>query len=777
MGKGTCPGQRFISQFLYMLAINPVKQDPCMESTAPYTPILQKRALFITVIFLTVLLCAATVTAIGIQPKVTINPNIAVVTATTAAPAQPTVTCQVPCECLLRTDAVSRWGADGFDQCSGTPCAYQLGADVPPRYCFKPSATAAVLQPKITVTIRPVTTTTTRQVSAQVTVHTAGICGIDMADTDPKEKVCLPGTTANDVQCSMVTDGIPDACDNCPSVYNPDQKDSDGDGKGDACDNCPTAANPDQADPDLDGIGSACDNCPAKSNPGQEDTGPKGKVCSPGTSANDVHCSMVTDGVGDACDNCPTRYNPDQMDSDSDSLGDACDLCPHIATAPGQQYEQDPEAFRHFDADSDGLGDACDNCKKTKNPDQMDSDGDGIGNACDLCPGDKATTTWERDEDNKDGDYIWDSDNDGIGDRCDNCAGHMNPDQKNSDGDGKGDACDNCPAITNTNQEDGDGDGIGDLCDNCPTLSNPDQQDSDHDGIGDACDCNDGIQGPFEIAPDDGIYCPPVTNCVYCGDYVKPIYLSKSPETALDIVFVPSSTSRNQVLSASEYSPDYVTSEETFRAIAQNQVLNGYWKLDSLSVNPIPSDYRQRFNFYYYWRPGKTGDAFSSCAGDLPDTFWTDAYFADVGGILYPPNWAGGSTTLGGCAFLGPAKSHYKACGLVGQEVIPVHEAGHAVFSVIDTYCGDTHYEQNNPLTNVWDSEAACISEIQSTGGDTSRCRQILWDDPATNLYPDCGKPFWKWDPDPDIMNDPQGGGKFGPRGVAKINHIFSVWT
>jgi N-acetylneuraminic acid mutarotase len=34
-------------------------------------------------------------------------------------------------------------------------------------------------------------------------------------------------------------DGIPDACDNCPNVFNPDQADADGDGIGDACDPCP----------------------------------------------------------------------------------------------------------------------------------------------------------------------------------------------------------------------------------------------------------------------------------------------------------------------------------------------------------------------------------------------------------------------------------------------------------------------------------------------------------------------------------------------------------
>jgi hypothetical protein len=530
---------------------------------------------------------------------------------------------------------------------------------------------------------------------------------------------------------------------------------------------------------DGDGIPFASDNCPYVKNADQYD--------------------FDKDGVGDACDNCEMAANPDQKDSDGDMIGDACDLCPQSPDPAVNGNTDNKDAPGYVDTDGDGVGDRCDNCPKTKNPDQKDTDGDGIGDACDLCPKKPAPNGW-TDEESSESPYS-DSDNDGIGNNCDNCGGKYNPDQLDSDAqkqcsvqtanqgggitctitntDKHGDACDNCPLVFNEDQKDTDKDGIGDACDNCPSISNADQKDSNKNNIGDACDCNDGIQGPNEVAVDDGIICPPKSECVYCGQYVKPLYLAQSPENAIDIVFVASSTSYNTVKNKAEASTAYTSSEDQFRAIAQNQILNGYWKLDTFSTNALPADYRHRMNFYYYWRPGYTGDAWSAnCAGDLPSTFWTDAYFADVGAILYPENFAGGYTTLSGCAdMLGPTKSHYKACGLAGYESIPVHEAGHGVFGVVDTYCGDTSYSQNDPFANVWSSQTACINDLKSKGGDTSKCRQILWDDPATSVNPDCTKAFWKWDPDPDMMNDPRGGGKFGPRGVAKINQIFQTWT
>ena len=69
-------------------------------------------------------------------------------------------------------------------------------------------------------------------------------------------------------------DGVEDSKDNCPTVKNPDQANTNGDDLGDACqmsdldkdgvtdfqDNCRYAANPDQKDEDNDGIGDACEN-------------------------------------------------------------------------------------------------------------------------------------------------------------------------------------------------------------------------------------------------------------------------------------------------------------------------------------------------------------------------------------------------------------------------------------------------------------------------------------------------------------------------------------
>jgi hypothetical protein len=102
-------------------------------------------------------------------------------------------------------------------------------------------------------------------------------------------------------------DSIPDLDDNCPTTWNLDQRDGDGDNIGDACDpdrdnDCIADSEDDEIvttiaagpDADTDGIPDRCEN--------DDDN----------------------DGVLDAQDNCPLVANYDQADSDDDGVGDAC---------------------------------------------------------------------------------------------------------------------------------------------------------------------------------------------------------------------------------------------------------------------------------------------------------------------------------------------------------------------------------------------------------------------------------------------------------------------
>ncbi|NVB79427.1 MAG: hypothetical protein HOV81_13615 [Kofleriaceae bacterium] len=110
-------------------------------------------------------------------------------------------------------------------------------------------------------------------------------------------------TAAQDPLRDTDGDGKPDIEDNCPSVPNPDQLDSDHDNRGDACD---TECSATDIDSDHDGTPDHCDLCPAFPTMGQHDED--------------------SDGIGDECDNCPATANVGQEHAaDLDDLGDACD--------------------------------------------------------------------------------------------------------------------------------------------------------------------------------------------------------------------------------------------------------------------------------------------------------------------------------------------------------------------------------------------------------------------------------------------------------------------
>lgn len=164
---------------------------------------------------------------------------------------------------------------------------------------------------------------------------TVDVCGVS-------KRVCLSGEigktfaqlqTANAGIYPAFACGVPDNEPSCvPSrptsadgstIYTgtPTADDNDGDGLANAADKCPDVFDPirpldggQQKDVDNDGVGDACDPCPLDAN-----TNTCGAV-----DPND----RDNDGVANDVDNCPDASNADQADGDSDGKGDVCDACP-----------------------------------------------------------------------------------------------------------------------------------------------------------------------------------------------------------------------------------------------------------------------------------------------------------------------------------------------------------------------------------------------------------------------------------------------------------------
>jgi hypothetical protein len=256
------------------------------------------------------------------------------------------------------------------------------------------------------------------------------------------------------------------------------------------------------------------------------------------------------------------------------------------------------------------------------------------------------------------------------------------------------------------------------------------------------------------------------------GQLLVPIHESGSPATRIDIVFVPSGTGYN-CAERRKISPTvYVNNRSEFVAGVKEVVTTSLFTLESVTdrTEPIPADYRDRFNIYYYYDPLLFADAFDGCAGTVPEKFWNEVPFADTVIILYPaydtPN-TGPPCEPNGCVSPGTGRIWMKVPA--DQKTLFLHESGHAIFGLIDTYCGTTEYWQNDPEPNVWSSAENCRASATSNSWDSPSCRRIQQSSPVA-----CVKPFWRLDADPDIMHDGYTG-TFGKASTRRITYTFAA--
>jgi hypothetical protein len=258
-----------------------------------------------------------------------------------------------------------------------------------------------------------------------------------------------------------------------------------------------------------------------------------------------------------------------------------------------------------------------------------------------------------------------------------------------------------------------------------------------------------------------------------------PLVVNGPVESKVDIVFIPSTTTYDCNLKKKIPVDTYTGDRQRFINDVTTKIIPLFSRLDTLTSAQVglPSDYADRFNFYYYWDPEDQADAFDGCAGKLPEQFRKNAPATDVAIILYPSylgRYSGSPCEPNACANgLGPGSgSQLKAP--VDSSMIFLHESGHVVFGLIDTYCGPTYYRENTPSPNVWSTLDACMTSAAQEHWDTSECRQIT--KPATSRTPvACVKNFWKLDPDPDIMGSGAYSGRFGNASTLHIRYMLDT--
>ncbi|WP_158285116.1 gliding motility-associated C-terminal domain-containing protein, partial [Arenibacter aquaticus] len=244
-------------------------------------------------------------------------------------------------------------------------------------------------------------------------------------------------------------DGIQDSSDNCPSMANSDQLDTDTDGEGDVCD----------MDDDNDGTPDSEDAFPLDNS---EDTDTDGD----GT-GNNADTDDDNDGTPDSEDAFPLD-NSEDTDTDGDGTGNNADTDDDNDGTPDSEDAFPLDNSEDTDTDGDGTGNNAD----------TDDDNDGTPDSEDAFPLDNSEDT-DTDGDGIGNNADTDDDNDGTLDSIDDFP-LDNSEDTDTDGDGKG----------NNVDTDDDNDGTPDSEDAFP-LDPTEDKDSDNDGIGDNADTDD----------------------------------------------------------------------------------------------------------------------------------------------------------------------------------------------------------------------------------------------------------------------------------------------
>lgn len=251
-----------------------------------------------------------------------------------------------------------------------------------------------------------------------------------------------------------------------------------------------------------------------------------------------------------------------------------------------------------------------------------------------------------------------------------------------------------------------------------------------------------------------------------------PLNSGGSGSGGISIVFYPSSTSYNCTDRVKVTTPVYIQNETRFREDVMNSIKKTYLALDkdTDSKTPLPENYAEKFRFYYYFDSSSPADAFSGCTGTVPEKYWNEVTSSDITIILYPAYYGTYSDPAcqpTGC-FQDSGAGHSLMKVPANREMLIKHESGHAVFGLVDTYCGETYYYENDPYPNVWASDESCRNDAARANRDPEQCRRIQ----KSTTSRACNKDFWQWDPVPDIMSGTSGG-RFGDAATQRIRYIL----